>query len=75
MKPSFPMDQSGVPIEGWVVLKLSVNSAGKAEVLEIVESSGSKVVELHAVKTIRFWDFAKYPNVTLTHRVAYDLQD
>lgn len=72
-KPSFPLDSKGNPVEAWVVLQLNINSLGEIEGAEVVESSGNEVIESHAIKTIRFWDFSHYVNNTVRHKISYDL--
>ncbi len=55
--PEYPDSAIERGLEGTVLLKVSVNAAGKATAVQIYQSSGTSALDDAALRTVRHWSF------------------
>ena len=72
IQKSYPHEARKNHWEGIVKVKLTINAAGRAETLEVVESSGYRVLDREAVKMLRRAQFTNGPG-ELIQKVQYSL--
>lgn len=53
--PAYPSEESASGIEGWVILSAMVDQSGKPYEAAVVDSTGQKVFEKLALKTLEGW--------------------
>ena len=72
---TFPMDKSGNPIEGWVILELSVDAFGSPEKIKVIESSGSEIIEKHSIKSAERQVFTNDVGKVIKRKFNYEFED
>ena len=56
-KPVYPAAARRRGMQGVVLLKVNVNNKGNVEKLDVLQSSGYKVLDLSAVNSVKHWKF------------------
>ena len=72
---TYPIDKSGNPIEGWVLLELSIDSFGSPEKVKVLESSGSEIIEKHSIKSIQRQVFTSEIGKVIKRKFNYEFED
>jgi protein TonB len=75
-RPAYPLAARRLGIEGVVLLRVQVSSAGAPEQVDISRSSGAQVLDEAALKAVQGWSFvpAKRGNTAVAHWVEVPIR-
>ena len=75
VSPTFPKDDSGNLAEGWVTLEFLIGIDGKPTSPRVIESSGNKYVEQHALKEVLKHNYTNGIGEVQTQKFNYTIEE
>jgi protein TonB len=75
-EPAYPEEARRNGIEGTVEIRIAVDGRGRVENAEIIQSSGSVILDNEVLRTVRLWRFSREnAGMQSVHRIVFKLED